>query len=100
MGQICDDAEVNYSAFFMISLPKAWKNPCSQNFFNGRFAAAMGNHFQLLHPLLDERSYMRTKHLVEQRLFPAEVILYQCKMDTCMRGNITNGNLPESFCRK
>jgi hypothetical protein len=36
------------------------------------------------------------KYLVEQRLFPAEVIPYQSKMDACMRRYVTDGNLPET----
>ena len=98
MGQICDDAEVNHSALLVVSLPQAWKDPCRQNFFDRRFAAVTGNSLQPFHPLLDQRRCVRMKYLVEQCLFPAEVIPHQCKMDARMRRNITNGNLPESFC--
>ena len=96
MRQVRDDAEMDDSTLFTVSLPQAWKDPCFQNFFDGRFAVPTGNSLQPFHPFLDERGHMRMKYLVEQRLFPAEVIPYQSKMNACTRRYVTDGNLPET----
>ena len=42
--QIRDYVEVDNPALFMVSLPQARKDPCFQNFFNGRFSALTGNN--------------------------------------------------------